>query len=32
MISIPITGEAYEALKAAIPRIDQVPEVQWPER
>jgi hypothetical protein len=25
MISIPITEEAYEALKAAIPRIDQAP-------
>jgi predicted CopG family antitoxin len=25
MISIPITEEAYEALKARIPRIDQAP-------
>jgi hypothetical protein len=25
MISIPITEEAHEALKAAIPRIDQAP-------
>jgi hypothetical protein len=31
MISIPITEEAYEALKARIPRIDQAPDVQRPE-
>jgi predicted CopG family antitoxin len=28
MISIPITEEAYEALKARIPRIDQAPTSQ----
>ena len=28
MISIPITDEAYEALKARMPRIDQAPTSQ----